>query len=1127
MIGLSQLNERLAALTPEQRELLLKQLKKNNFDISKLPKQEQAIQPRGHSNPSPLSVDQERIWFFNQVNPFDPAYNVYSAIRIKGMLNVPIMEQSVNEIIRRHEAWRTTFDMIDGQPMQIVAEDYQIAIDLVDLRGVAVEEREEQAQKMLSHEVQVPFDLRNGPLLRVKMLQLADDEHLMVINVHHIVVDRMTFNIVFHELMTHYQAFLTGQPSRLPSMQIHYADYSEWQRNHLLQGETRDKLITYWKHALDGSDFVLNLPTDHPRPAVQNFKGARTFFYVTKDMMEAIKTLGSHDGSSPFMILLAAFKVLLYRYTGQEDIVIGTPVTNRNRTETERVVGFFLTSSIIRTQAQGELTFVEYLKRVREATLGAFSHQDMPFGMLLDEVKPSRDMSRHPIFQAMFVYVDSVEDKLALPGLVLDYENVDGETAKCDILLGMTETDDGYLGILEYISDLFDKETIERMGQHYQTILSAIVANPGQRISDLPLMTETERQQLLVEWNDTKTEVNDDLCIHQLFERQAAKTPDEVAVVCEDQHLTYAELNRRANQVAHQLRSMGVGPEAPVGVCVERGPNLIVGLLGVLKAGGAYVPIDPSYPKERISFILEDARGPVIVTQEHVRAQLPEHGAGVLCLDADWEEIAKQPEANPDSGVQVDHMAYVIYTSGSTGKPKGVIVEHRNVLNFFVGMDERVGMKEGDALLAVTSYAFDISVLELFWTITRGVKVVILSEHSDAAFTLQEQVEQHGITMMQGTPSFLKMLLTNKATMNALKSLRVLLLGGEALPTSLAKRLKEELPARLLNMYGPTETTIWSASYEIDQVGYQVPIGRPIANTEFYLLDRNGQPVPIGVPGELYIGGAGVTRGYLGRPELTAERFVANHFSEKSGDRLYKTGDLVRYLPDGNLEFIERLDNQVKIRGFRIELGEIESVLGGHPEVLEHAVVAQPDAQGEMRLVGYVVLESGHELKPAELRNFLKEQLPEYMVPTIFVALERLPLTPNGKLDRNALPVPDGESAEEHVAPRTAVEAVLTKIWCDLLGFERVSIHSNFFEVGGHSLLVMQMVSRVRDTFKTEMPLYRLFQSSTIAGLAQVLVQYESTPGQMETIARLRQKIDSMSEDEVRAMLEAKKKAGV
>jgi amino acid adenylation domain-containing protein len=1015
-------------------------------------------------------------------------------------LQVAALEHSLNEIVHRHEALRTTFvSSEDGQPLQAITPTLHLPLPLVDLQALPETQREAEVLRLATAEVRQPFNLAQGPLLRAKMLRLGREEHVLLLTLHHIIADGWSRGVIFRELAALYAAYCNGQPSPLPDLPIQYADFAVWQRQ-WLQGEVLERQLAYWKRQLQDLS-MLQLPADLPRPAVQSYRGARQSAVLPKTLSTALKALSRREGVTLFMTLLAAFQTLLFRYTGQEDVIVGTPIANRTRAEFERLIGCFVNTLALRTDCSGNPSFRTLLGRVREMALEAYTHQDLPFEKLVEALQPERDLSHHPLFQVMLVLQNTPLPLVQLPDLTLSLPDIDTGTAKFDLTLFIEDTDQGLKEILEYNTALFDAGTITRMCGHFQTLLTGIVADPDQHVSTLPLMTPTERHQILIEWNDTRAGDAKESCIHQLFEAQLEQTPEAVAVVWAEQKFTYSDLNTRANQLAHYLRKHGVGPEVLVGICVERSIEMIVGLLGILKAGGAYVPLDATYPRERLAFMLEDARVPVLLTQRRLVERLPAQGVEIVCLDADWEVISRESKENPTSSATADNLAYVIYTSGSTGKPKGVAIQHRSTVAFVDWAKAVFSPQDLTAVLAATSICFDLSVFEFFVPLSCGGRV-ILAENALQLPTLPAATD---VTLINTVPSAIAELLRVGGVP---ASVRTVNLAGEPLHHGLVQQLyQQDTIQQVFNLYGPTEATTYS-TFALVKKGANgpPPIGRPIANTQIYLLDPNLQPVPVGIPGELHIGGAGLARGYLNRPELTAQKFILHPFSTEPGARLYKTGDLARYLPNGDIEYLGRLDHQVKIRGFRIELGEIETVLGHHPAVREAVVLAREDAPDDKRLVAYAVPHQGSVPAITELRRFLQQKLPEYMVPSAFVLCGTLPLTPNGKVDRRALPMPDQttpERKEAFVAPRTPVEEVLAGIWVTVLGLEQVGIHDNFFELGGHSLKATQVMSRLRHTFQVELPLRTLFEMPTIAGLAEA-VERAKHNGPSQSLAIMR-----------------------
>lgn len=1058
-----------------------------------------------------LSFAQQRLWFFDQLEPGLSAYNIPAAVRLKGPFNLAALEQSLNEIVKRHESLRTTFGKVEGRPRQVIAPTLTIELPVVDLRKLPASERETEVRRLVTAEARRPFNLSQGPLIRGTVLRLGDEEHVGLLTMHHIVSDGWSTGILVREVATLYIAFCAGGSSPLPALPIQYADFAHWQRQ-WLQGEVLETQIAYWKEQLAGAPALIDLPTDLPRPAVQTFRGAHQSLVLPKHLKDGFKALGRQEGVTLFMAMLAAFTVLLYRYTSQDDLIVGTPIANRNRVETEGLIGFFVNALVLRTDLSGNPSFRELLRRVRQVCLGAYSHQDLPFDRLVEELHLQRDLGRNPLFQIMFALQNAPLRPLDLPGLTLSPVEGDSETAHFDLTLQIVDTEQGLTAAFVYNTDLFEAGTIARMLGNFQTLLEAIVADPEQRLSDLPLLTETERQQLLVEWNGTKTECQRDLCIHQLFEAQVKRTPDAIAVVFEAEQLTYRELNRRANQLAHHLQALGVGPEVLVALCMERSLEMVIGLSGILKAGGAYVPLDPAYPKERLAFMLKDAQVPVLITQERLVSRFAEPDAKVICLDSGWETMARESGENPGSSTLPENLAYVIYTSGSTGQPKGVLVSHGAIADHCRNAQRYYELDYRDVVLQFASLSFDVSLEEILPTLIVGARLVIMGTNVWQPAEFHRKISEFGLTVLNLPTAYWQELAREWAGVPELIpniQPRLFIVGGDTMLPDVLK-FWQRTPVnsiRLLNAYGPTETTITATAFEIaprpgENTTYQrVPIGRPLANRAIYILDQHSNPVPIGVHGYLHIGGVGLARGYLNRPDLTAVKFVPDPFRAEPGARMYKTGDLARYRPDGNIEFLGRADHQVKIRGFRIELGEIEAVLGQHPAVREAVVLAREDAPGEKRLVAYVVAESTAD----ELRRSLKDKLPEYMVPAVVVLLEALPVTPNGKVDRRALPAPDRPRRElerAFVAPRDDLELQLAHIWEEVLGVRPVGVRDNFFELGGHSLLAVRLFALIETRLGKKLPLTTVFQGATVEHLAGVLRQ-QATPGPQSSLVAI------------------------
>ncbi len=1027
----------------------------------------------------PASFAQQRLWFLDRVDPGTSVYNIPQAFRLEGPLRIELIARALQEIVQRHEALRTTFGSTDGTPLQLVASTRRVDLPAIDLRHLPETERLSEAQRLADQDAREPFSLEKGPLLRATMLVLGAEDHVLLFNVHHIVCDGWSLALLFHEMSELYRAFAADQPSPLPDIPIQYPDYTLWQKEWLKGGEL-DRQLGYWRDRLGGELPVLELPGDRGRPPLQTFRGGWLKFHISKELTDGVAALARREGISLYMTLLGAFKVLLHRLSGQAEILVGSPIANRDRAEIENAIGFYTNTVVFRTDLEGGPTFKAVLGRIKENALGVYANQDVPLEQVVNAVHPDRGTGHNPLFQVMFGFQKAPEAALALGSVKVTPLVVHSGTSKFDLLLEMQETAAGMQCFLEYSRDLFDEATATRFIEHLRTLIEGVVRFPERSIDELPLLTEAERQRILVDWNATQAEYSKTSCLHDLVAAQASRTPESIAVEYEAESLTYRELVSRSDLLASYLRSVGVGPDVMVGVFLDRSLDMMVGLLGILKAGGAYLPLDPAFPQDRVAYMVSDAQAPVILTQERLVASLPVHNALQIVLDVEWERIASGGVTSGDPpalGAGPENLAYMIYTSGSTGKPKGVQIPHRAVVNFLESMRREPGFTAEDKLLAVTTLSFDIAGLELYLPLIVGGTVILASRDlATDGPQLLTKIKAAGVTVMQATPATWRMLL--EAGWQGPTALTILC-GGEAWPANLATELLAR-SARLWNMYGPTETTIWSTCFQVTDDATLL-IGGPIANTQTYVLDSKLEPMPIGVTGELYIGGDGVARGYFNRPELTEEKFIPDPFRKKPGARLYRTGDLARYLPSGLLQFLRRSDNQVKVRGFRIELGEIEAVLAQHPAIRQAVVVVREDSSGDKRIVAYIVyrpeqtpLTTGAQgastpdtlraPTPSELRKFLRGLLPEYMVPHLFVDLEMMPLTQNGKIDRRALPDPFQESsapAEEYAAPRTPMEVFVADLWRELLTIERVGLRDNFFDLGGHSLLSMQVAHRI------------------------------------------------------------------
>lgn len=1068
----------------------------------------------------PTSYSQQRLWFIDQLEPNNSAYHIFDAITFNDQLDAAALERSLSEIARRHESLRTTFSSIDGEAMQVVSPPHSCALPFIDLSHLSEGERQTRLQQLSTEAAGRPFDLKKGPLWRAALVRLSPEEHVLMLTMHHIVSDAWSMQLLAGELEILYGAYSRGEASPLEELPVQYADFAIWQRE-WLQGDELERQLSYWRERLAGVPEVVELPADKARPVVLSPQGASQPLRISKQLTEKLKLLSQREGVTLFMTTLAAFKTLLYRYTGQEDIVIGSPVANRGRQELEPLIGFFTNTLVLRTDMAGDPSFRELLGRVKEVCLGAYAHQELPFEKLVEELHPERSMSHSPLVQVMFQLLNNpaqaeqeqAEQEPEEAEAGDDGMAIESGTVISEIGLDLFETNGQLVGRIEYSTDLFEHETIRRMLGHFQMLLEEIAANPGQRLSRLQLLDDAERQRLLIDWNQTARAYAGDKCLHQLFEAQAERDPEAVAVVFEKEQLSYGELNARANRLAHFLRKLGAGPEVAVAVCLERCVEAIVSMLGILKAGGVCVPLDPQYPEQRAAFMLADSRTAVLLTQQHLPGNLldnllpdnppfnppfnPPHNARVVSLDAEWETIAREPSDNPSNVADPENAAFVIYTSGSTGRSKGVTLNHRGLTNRVLWGQETYELSAVDRVLQYFSHSFDFATWEIFSALVAGARLVLARSggQQDAAYLVRLIGEQQ-ISVIGCVPSMLDLLL-DEAEIERCVSLRKVFCGGEALPVALQRRFLERLDAELQNTYGPTEASIdvtyWVCGREGERLS--VPIGRPVANTQIYLLDCYLQPVPSGVPGELHIGGLSLARGYLNRPALTAEKFIPNPFSAEPGARLYKTGDRARYRVDGAIEFLGRLDEQVKVRGFRIEPGEIEAALASHPVVREAVVLARDGTPDGKRLVAYLVVADpdgaplNGELQ-GELRRFLKERLPEYMIPSAFVPLETMPLMPSGKLDRRALPDPaETQLSWEamYVAPQSELERTIAGIWQELFGMEQISADNNFFELGGHSLIMVRVHSRLREALHREIALIDLFRYPTISSLAKFL----------------------------------------
>lgn len=1103
------IKERIALLSPEKRAELLKMLQKQKMQASDAQKKSRITRQPREGNAFALSYTQERLWFLDQFEANQATYNVPVFLHLRGALNLARLEACLSEMVRRHETLRTHFAMQDGQPVQVVTPVDELecfGLRVLDLQYLPEQEAKEAARQVARNDVRTPFDLTNGPLWRAQLVQVAAERHILIFTAHHLIFDAASTQIFMQEMQALYQAFLPARPSPLRALPIQYADFATWQRQER-QGEELTRQLAYWKSHLSGYLPVLNLPTDRARPAVQRFEGGRRPITFSAGLTSQLKALSRQEGVTLFMTLMAGFNILLYRYTGQEDMVIGSPNANRNRIETEGILGFFANNLVLRTDLSGKPTFRELLARVRQVALAADAHQDLPFQTLVEALQPERNLSHNPLFQVMFTFshiesgkfipIATNESTSTVPfsanedenegELSFIFEEIDNGFAVFDLTLDMMDDGERLLGALEYNSDLFDVATVERLIGHYERLLESIVDDddPAQTIATLPILSQKEERQLLTEWNDTAGAYAEDLCFHQLVEAQVERTPDAVALVYEQKELTYAEFNRKANQLAHHLQTLAIGPEMLVAIGMERSLEMMIALFAILKAGAAFLPLDPTYPKERLAFMLEDSEAVLLLTQERVRDQFAPSPTPMIAIDSEWSKIEQQPAHNPPCEITSDHLAYMIYTSGSTGKPKGVLIAHRGVCSMVEAEARQFDIGPGSRVLQFASLSFDACVFEIAMTLPVGATLCLGSKE---AMMSGEILRDQRITVATLPPSLWAALSSEDYP-----DLQTVFSVGEACTPNV---VQEWAPGRrFFNPYGPTETTCYVTIAECVPDGSTPHIGRPILNAEVYVLDKQLQPVPVGVPGELHIGAVGMARGYKGRPALTAEKFIPNPFATQCGSRLYKTGDLVRYLPTGNLDFLGRIDHQVKVRGFRIELGEIEAILGQHGSVQEAIVLLHGQHTGDKRLIAYLMAAENVTPDAYLLRRYLSEKLPDYMVPSHFLILQAFPRTPNGKVDRQALAAIEPISAESEntlVLPQTDVEQQLAEIWKAQLKLEKVGIHDNFFDLGGYSLLMVQIHQKVQAHFGQKISIVELFRQPTIHLLASYLTEKEN-----------------------------------
>ncbi|MCP4414818.1 MAG: amino acid adenylation domain-containing protein, partial [Gammaproteobacteria bacterium] len=1059
-----------------------------------------------------LSFAQERLWLIEQLAPDNTAYNIPLATKITGELDINILKRCLNELVSRHEPLRTSFPVVDGHAFQHIVPELILEIPEYDLSDLGTKERTKKIEEYLHNEAVTPFGLTNGPVIRACLLFTGNNEHILLLTVHHIATDGWSMGILFNELSGLYKAFSQQKPSPLTPLTVQYADFAAWQRQ-WLKGAVLEEQLDYWREQL-AELTTLELPTDRPRPAEQTYSGAEETLTLSGELIRGLEALSQAEGATLFMTLLATFKVLLHRYSGQDDIVVGSPIANRHYSEIENLIGFFVNTLVMRTDVSGNPDFRELLRQVRNNALEAYAHQDTPFEKLVEALQPERDLSRNTLFQVSFALQNFSGMDIELENLSIDPIDDDVHTTHFDLDIYVSQEDSSLSICFVYNTDLFEEKTISRMLEHYRHLLEGIVIDPGCRISELPLLTDKEKNQLLVDWNNTATEYPENICIHELFEQQVKRTPDAIAVVCEGKQSTYQKLDQAANQLARHLLSSGAHSGMLIGIYTERSLEMVIALLGALKAGCAFVPLDPDYPQDRLAFMLEDSGMSMLLTTSHLQDIVSGTDTKVVSLDADCEEIAKESKENLNHPLVPDSLACVIYTSGSTGKPKGVVIQHSSVVNRINWMISTYPFSVDEICCQKTSIHFIDSLWEIFGPLSQGIQLVIIPEQivKDVPLLIKG-LETHQVTRITLVPSLLRALLEWEPNIqDRLPKLKTWITSGETLSVELARYFQQEFPKSiLLNLYGSTEVMGDASWHEVRQLkkdAVKVAIGRPIDNTEIFILDSYLQPVPVGVTGELYVSGVGLAQGYLNNKELTAEKFISNPFSDGSGSRLFKTGDLAHYLENGDIQYDGRIDHQVKIRGYRIEPGEIEVALQLHPDVGKAVVIARDDKTGDKRLVAYFVTESQQSVTAGDLRSFLEHALPNYMIPSAFVALETIPLTTSGKIDYKALPEADlGSTREdEFIAPRNETEIKLAQIWQELLGIELIGINDNFFEIGGHSLIGVKLFSYIKNVYGVTLPLATLFVSPTIRGLANLISSdIESEHEQTENVVVLKQ----------------------
>lgn len=1115
----------VANLSPEKRALMQQLLQAQGVDLA-----EKIILPQGRStNIFPVSFSQQRLWFLEQLEPGSPVYNIPAVVRMRGRVDAQALEKSINAVVSRHEILRTTFRTVEEQPHQVISPELNLVVQFVDLSGVEHQDRESEALRFAKQETQKPFDLAQGPLLRPTLIKVDGENYYFLLVMHHIVSDGWSTGVLLHELRTFYAAFQSNQSVQLEPLTVQYADFSVWQRN-WLRGKNLQSQLDYWKRQLVNCSQTLDILTDFPRPAVQSNRGSFVSFSLPREMQMALNDLARKNQATLFMVLLAAYAALLYRISGQDDLNIGVPIANRNRSETAPLIGFFINTLVMRANFSGEPTFIDFLARIREMAMSAFAHQDLPFEMLVDELGVQRDMSHSPFFQAMFVLNNAPIQTLEAGSIILEPIDVDNETTKFDLVLSMNEDKDGLKGKLEYNTDLFKRQTIAGLLEHFRILIGSLLTDPSQKISLLPMLSQAERETLLITWNQTERSVTGGNPVHELISQRVTLAPDRIAVQLEQESLTYADLDARSNQLAHHLSYLGMKPESLVGLGTERSLDSIVAMMAILKAGAAFVPFDPDLPQERLTYILEDAKIDLVLTHSRLAGNLTDT-VRRICLDTDWPEISKLPSSHPEVPVNPEQIAYVIYTSGSTGRPKGVMVPHGAFATHCLDMLAFYELETTDRVLQFAATHFDASLEQIFPPLIAGATVVLRGNEIWDASEFARKVDE-GLTVINPPTAYWQELMLQwhvSSTLIPHHLPRLVIVGGDKLMADSVAHWLDSPFAKvpLLNAYGPTEAVITSNIFHVptDQPVNEsavLPIGRPLPNRKMYVLDRFGNPCPTGMPGELFIGGERLARGYLNRADLTAEKFLPDPFCGQAGARMYRTGDLVRYRTDGNIEFLGRIDHQVKMRGFRIELGEIESVINQLPHVRQCVAQVRAAQSGQAAIVAYIIPDQPDLVTAESVRDQLKSQLPEYMIPSAVCLMDEFPRTPIGKIDRRALPDPDLASMAkaEYIAPRNPVEETIAGIVAKVLRVDKVGIRDNFFDLGGHSLLATRVMAQVRQIYQVDVPLRSLFESPTVEGLSLAILKTQAQEVQKEDMEQMLLDLDQLSEDEVAKLLQ-------